>query len=180
MGKPGFPTPVAREARAGCGLPNPPRREGDGETRFPHARCARGASRLRPPEPSPEGGEWGNPVSPRPLRGRCEQAAASRTLPGGRVMGKPGFPISQPLLGAASTPTGRGMGKPGFPVFSPQSVLTGDGQYTSDGGSEGCQAERWATTGRPVGSRSSKSAVVAGPPAARYAAWRGLAGLAGA
>ncbi len=38
-------------------------------------------------------------------------------------MGKPDFPIPQPLLGAASTPTGRGMGKPGFPVCSPQSSM---------------------------------------------------------
>ena len=43
MGKPGFPTPVAREARASCGLPNPPRREGDGETRFPHFPTAVGS-----------------------------------------------------------------------------------------------------------------------------------------
>ncbi len=35
-------------------------------------------------------------------------------------MGKPGFPISQPLLGAADAPTGRGMGKPGFPFSQPR------------------------------------------------------------
>ncbi len=39
-------------------------------------------------------------------------------LPAGRGLGKPGFPMSQPLLGAAGAPTG--LGKPGFPVFSPQ------------------------------------------------------------
>ncbi len=31
-------------------------------------------------------------------------------------MGKPAFPMSQPLLGAAGTPTGRDMGKPGCPI----------------------------------------------------------------
>jgi|GEM_PF-2581912 len=36
--------------------------------------------------------------------------------PTGRRMGKPGFPISQPLVEAAGAPTGRGMGKPGFPM----------------------------------------------------------------
>ncbi len=40
-------------------------------------------------------------------------------LPAGRGMGKPGFPMSQPLVGAAgASPTGRGMGKPGFPICS--------------------------------------------------------------
>ncbi len=42
----------------------------------------------------------------------CRGAAALRlyapTLPSGRGMGKPGFPVSQPLLGAAGAPTGRG------------------------------------------------------------------------
>jgi len=32
----------------------------------------------------------------------------SQTLPSGRGLGKPGFPMSQPLLGAAGAPTGRG------------------------------------------------------------------------
>ncbi len=48
------------------------------------------------------------------------RAAPSQTLPAGRGLGKPGFPMSQPLLGTAGIPTGRGMGKPGFPVCSHQ------------------------------------------------------------
>ncbi len=46
-------------------------------------------------------------------------------------MGKPGFPISQPLVGAAGTPHRQGcgstgspqVGKPGFPIFSHQTVM---------------------------------------------------------
>ncbi len=36
------------------------------------------------------------------------RAKPSQTLPAGRGMGKPGFPMSQPLVGAAGAPTGRG------------------------------------------------------------------------
>ncbi|GEM_PF-1511034 len=39
--------------------------------------------------------------------------------PTGGGMGKPGFPISQPLVGTAGAPTGGGMGKPGFPISQP-------------------------------------------------------------
>ncbi len=34
-------------------------------------------------------------------------------------VGKPGFSMAQPLVGAAGPPTGRGMGKPGFPIAQP-------------------------------------------------------------
>ncbi len=102
----------------GDALPNPPRREGEGETRFPHVPTAFLGGR-RPPKPSPQGGGWGNPVSPCPNR-ILGRATPSQTLPAGRGMGKPGFPMSQPLVGAAGAPTGRGLGTPRFPVCSPQ------------------------------------------------------------
>ncbi len=38
-------------------------------------------------------------------------------------MGKPGFPIPQPLVGAAGVSTGGSMGKPGFSIFSPQETF---------------------------------------------------------
>ena len=50
------------------------------------------------------------------------RAQPSQTLPPGRGLGKPGFPISQPVVGAAGAPPGRGLGKPGFPVCSPPTV----------------------------------------------------------
>ncbi len=80
---------------------------------------------------APQGGAWGNPVSP-PFTSAVHaaaphntgmnmfvpgRAAPSQTLPSRRGLGKPGFPISQPLVGAAGAPTGRAMGKPGFPYF---------------------------------------------------------------
>ena len=40
-------------------------------------------------------------------------------LPSGRGLGNPGFPVSQPVLGAAGAPSGRGLGKPGFPMSQP-------------------------------------------------------------
>ena len=65
-GKPGFPMSQPHSWE-GDALPNPPRREGDGETRFPHVPTAF-LGGLRPPKPSPQGGGWGNPVSPCPNR----------------------------------------------------------------------------------------------------------------
>jgi len=99
VGKPGFPTlvrggrsppqpspqagewgnPVSPHSSGeGAALPNPPHRQGNGETRFPHTRPGRA-------QPSPQAGEWGNPVSP-------HSSWEGTALPTGRGMGKPGFP----------------------------------------------------------------------------------------
>ena len=118
--------------------PYPPRREGDGETRFPHPPTAVGAPGAPQagawgtpgsPYPPRRKGDGGNPVSQSPNRGWERLAPhrqghgeprVPRTLPAGRGVGKPGFPMSQPRLGAPGAPTGRGMGNPGFPVCSHQ------------------------------------------------------------
>ncbi len=155
MGKPGFPMPQPRLGAAGA----PPagvrfdRLTAGGETRFPHLSTA-GASGWRPSRQgcgstgSPQVGKpgfpisqplvraagdptgrgavrqahrrWGNPVSPS-LNRWWERLA---TQPAGG-MGKPGFPMSQPRLGAAGDPASRGMGKPGFPICSHQAPCAG-------------------------------------------------------
>jgi len=120
MGKPGFPSSQPRLGAAGppgqgewgnpvSPVPNrgwerlaPPGR-GNGETRFPQFPTAVGSG-WRPHRQ----GEWGNPVSPVPNRG-WERLAPPQA--GGR--GKPGFPSSQPRLGAAGPP---GQGEWGNPV----------------------------------------------------------------
>ena len=99
-----------------------PAGRGHGETRFPHAPTAVGSGWR----PTGRGAvrqahrRWGNPVSPS-LNRWCERLA---TQPAGG-MGKPGFPMSQPRLGAAGDPASRGMGKPGFPICSHQAPCAG-------------------------------------------------------
>ncbi len=70
---------MGADGRDGVGRACRPHRQGNGETRFPrmftsavHAAAPRNAGMkillflggLRPPKPSPQGGGWGNPVSP--------------------------------------------------------------------------------------------------------------------
>ncbi len=106
----------------------PPRREGvQGRTEHP---SQRGLRRIgTPPRTalvSPLQRSWrgaGGEDEPAHPNARTPVVAHMFCPPlKGRGMGKPGFPMSQPLLGAAGAPTGRGMGKPGFPICSPQPV----------------------------------------------------------
>ncbi len=87
VGKPGFPIFTSGPMRGahnaamkitisweGAALPNPPTREGCGETRFPHSQPLVGAAGA------PQAGVWGNPVSPYfHLRASSIRNAASRS-----------------------------------------------------------------------------------------------------
>ncbi len=150
MGNPGFPVPSPQgtgwgnpvspspnrgwerlappqaRVRGTPASPYPPRRERVGETRFPHP-------------PTAVGSAW------RPHRQGHGEPWLPRTLPAGRGVGKPGFPMSQPRLGAPgpprqgygeprlprTLPAGRGVGKPGFPI--PQPRLGAPGAPTGRG-----------------------------------------------
>jgi|GEM_PF-1631330 len=133
VGNPGFPVAQPRLGAAGAST-------GRGAVRQAHRK-------------------WGTPVSPWPNRGwerlaplqagvRFDRLTASgetrcpRMVTAGRGLGKPGFPSSPPLVGAADIPpagvrfdrltasgetrcprmvtAGKGMGKPGVPGWSPQ------------------------------------------------------------
>ncbi len=93
-----------------------------------------------------------------PLPASLQRGEAPGSLPPGGGMGKPGFPISQPLVGAAGAPLAgvrfdrlTAGGKPGFPISQPLVGAAGaphregDGEtwfphiFTSDGHAHGAQ-----------------------------------------
>ncbi|GEM_PF-2985593 len=108
-------------------------------------------------------GSKGTTGAPRRLSSGRRQATPSQTFPVGRAcrpiggsMGKPGFPVSRPLVGAADAPTGGDVGKPGFPMSRP---LVGAAATPTDRGmgKPGCPVSRplvgaaGAPTGRGMG-----------------------------
>ena|GEM_PF-1806653 len=120
------------------GRPAPSPSVGGGATGLPQAPACGGAGR-----PRHRLGE-GQAGCPRPLPVRAAspsvvhaaaphntrmkifvlgRAEPSQTLPSGRGLGKPGFPMSQPLLGAAGTPHRQGYGETRFPrMFTSEGI----------------------------------------------------------
>ena len=75
---------------------------------------------------APQAGAWGNPVSPCP--NRCWEWLVPPT---GRGMGKPAFPMSQPLLGAAGTTHRQGDGETWFPRIFTSAYHTSTAAYSA-------------------------------------------------
>jgi len=117
-GKPGFPVsqPLVGAAstppRQGCGSTGSPQ---VGKPGFLVSQPLVGAAGAPPPGRGAvrqAHRRWGNPVSPCPNRW-WERLAP----PQARGLGKPGFPVSQPLVGASGTPQAEGWGNPVSPYF---------------------------------------------------------------
>ncbi len=80
----------------------------------------------------------------------------SRTLPSGRGVGNPGFPVAQPRLGAAGAPTGRGAVRQAHRKWG--NPVSSDGHRRQGAGETRCP--RMVTAGRGMG----KPGVPSSPP----------------